>query len=112
MRLDALRHPRSKQSPVEDENTIAALFEKFANANLDDAEVRDNVLGYFVDEIIVSDNRIDVVVDWLGCVGDTKFERTFTFDDVKVRFVPLREFEPSRDGRGGGTPAPRCARRS
>ena len=61
------------------------------------------VLGYFVDEIIVSDNRIDIVVDWLDYVGDTRFERTFTFDDVKTRFVPLREFEPSRDGRGGGT---------
>jgi hypothetical protein len=57
------------------------------------------VLGYFVDEIIVSDNRIDVVVDWLDYVGDTRFERTFTFDDAKTRFVPLREFEPSRDGR-------------
>ena len=95
----------AKQSLVEDEYTIAALFEKFANANLGDAEVRDNVLGYFVDEIIVSDNRIDIVVDWLDYVGDTRFERTFTFDDVKTRFVPLREFEPSRDGRGGGTPA-------
>ena len=65
--------------------------------------MRDNVLRYFVDEIIVSDNRIDIVVDWLDYVGDTRFERTFTFDDVKTRFVPLREFEPSRDGRGGGT---------
>ena len=95
----------AKQSLVEDEYTIAVLFEKFANANLGDAEVRDNVLRYFVDEIIVSDNRIDIVVDWLDYVGDTRFERTFTFDDVKTRFVPLREFEPSRDGRGGGTPA-------
>ena len=93
----------AKQSLVEDEYTIAALFEKFANANLGDAEVRDNVLRYFVDEIIVSDNRIDIVVDWLDYVGDTRFERTFTFGDVKTRFVPLREFEPSRDGRGGGT---------
>jgi hypothetical protein len=70
---DAIETEKAKKELSEDEHSIKAYFGKFLYANLDDHEVRDMVLEYFVDKIYLYDDKViltckysdaDYEVDW------------------------------------------------
>lgn len=71
--MGAIETEKAKKALAEDERSIKAYFGKFLYANLDDHEVRDMVLGYFVDKIYLYDDKViltckysdaDYEVDW------------------------------------------------
>ncbi len=71
--MGAIETEKAKKELAEDEQSIKAYFGKFLYANLDDHEVRDMVLGYFVDKIYLYDDKViltckysdaDYEVDW------------------------------------------------
>lgn len=53
-----------KSKILEDDHSIAAYFERYMEANLDDPRVRADVMEYFVDKIFVFDDRIDILVHY------------------------------------------------
>jgi len=70
---DAIETEKAKKELSEDEHSIKAYFGRFLYANLDDHEVRDMVLEYFVDKIYLYDDKViltcrysdaDYEVDW------------------------------------------------
>ena len=80
---DAIETEKAKKELSEDEHSIKAYFGKFLYANLDDHEVRDMVLEYFVDKIYLYDDKViltcrysdaDYEVDW------EDFQKAVRFD--------------------------------
>lgn len=76
--------PNYKLMLSEDEQSIKAYFGKFLYANLDEHEVRDMILGYFVDKIYLYDDKViltckysdaDYEVDWGGLPEGKKAAR-------------------------------------
>ena len=49
---------------AQDESSIKAFFEKYANADFDDPETRDTVLSYFIDKIYLYDDGHFKVTGW------------------------------------------------
>lgn len=67
---DAVETERAKAALMADGHSIASTFERYAHANLDDPEVRDDVLEYFIDKIYVYDDRLLITGDFVDYVGD------------------------------------------
>ena len=65
---------QAKARLIVDEHSVKEYFKQYANANLDDAEIRDSVLNYFVDKIYVYDDKITVTgcFSW-GTDGNTVY---------------------------------------
>lgn len=57
---EAIETEKMKAKMTADEHGIKAYFQKFAHANLDDPEVREMLLDYFIDKIYVYDDRLEV----------------------------------------------------
>lgn len=68
---------------AQDENSIKAFFEKYANADFDDPETRDTVLSYFIDKIyLYDDGRFKVT----GRYWDFEHEiKSDPFEDLPER---------------------------
>lgn len=49
-----------KARMTEDEHSIKAYFQKYAHANLEDTEVREQLLDYFIDKIYVYDDHLEI----------------------------------------------------
>lgn len=49
---------------AQDESSIKAFFEKYANADFDDPETRDTVLSYFIGKIYLYDDGHFKVTGW------------------------------------------------
>ncbi len=64
----AIETEQIKQQLVADDYSIQHFFDKYEDFDFDDAEVRDNILEYFVDKIYVYKDR--VVITW-NYTGDT-----------------------------------------
>lgn len=79
---------QAKARLIVDEHSVKEYFKQYANANLDDAEIRDSVLNYFVDKIYVYDDKITVT----GCFSGEPTEIPFTefseFDCETVSSTP------------------------
>ena len=71
---DAIDTEQAKARLTVDEHSISAYFQQYAQANLDDAEMRDNVLNYFVDKIYVHDDKMIVT----GCFSGEPTEIPLT----------------------------------
>lgn len=54
----AIEVEEARSRAAEDEASIQAYFERYTNADFDDAQIRDSVLEYFVDKIYLYDDRI------------------------------------------------------
>lgn len=63
---DAIQVERAKQALYADKHSIQAYFNKYAHANLNDPDIRDAVMDFFVERVEVFDDRIVVV----GCLYD------------------------------------------
>lgn len=57
---ETIETEKIKARMTEDENSIKAYFQKFANANLDDSEIREMLLDYFIDKIYVYDDHLEI----------------------------------------------------
>ena len=71
---------QAKARLIVDEHSVKEYFKQYANANLDDAEIRDSVLNYFVDKIYVYDDKITVT----GC---------FSGEPTEIPFTEFSEFD-------------------
>lgn len=71
---------QAKARLIVDEHSVKEYFKQCANANLDDAEIRDSVLNYFVDKIYVYDDKITVT----GC---------FSGEPTEIPFTEFSEFD-------------------
>lgn len=54
----AIEVEEARSRAAEDEASIQAYFERYTNADFDDAQIRDSLLEYFVDKIYLYDDRI------------------------------------------------------
>ena len=77
---DAIEVEQAKARLIVDEHSVKEYFKQYANANLDDAEIRDSVLNYFVDKIYVYDDKITVT----GC---------FSGEPTEIPFTEFSEFD-------------------
>ena len=57
---EAIETETIKSRMTEDEHSIKAYFQKYANANLDDPEIQEKLLDYFIDKIYVYDDHIEI----------------------------------------------------
>lgn len=83
---DAIDAEKAKAALMEDEHGIAAYFQRFAKANLDDPVVRDEVLEYFIDKIYLYDDRLVIVGDFVQYSGSCRYEFGGRVDGFDVRF--------------------------
>ena len=92
---DAIETERAKAALMADERGIARTFERYAHANLDDPEVRDDVLEYFIDKVYVYDDRLLITGDFTDYVGDDRYRREhyWTFDDYEADFASSGVFD-------------------
>lgn len=80
---EAIEAERMKARMTEDEHSIKAYFQKYANANLDDPEVREMLLDYFIDKIYVYDDHLEIT----GWFSEDKREVSWTeFKDGEIEF--------------------------
>mgnify|MGYP004612971067 CR=1 FL=1 len=77
---DAIDEEQAKARLVVNEQSVKAYFEQYAHANLNDAEMRDNVLNYFVDKIFVYDDKLLIT----GC---------FTGSSIEIPLSAFTEFD-------------------
>ena len=62
--LDAIEAEETRARVAQDESSIKAFFEKYANADFDDPETRDTVLSYLIDKIYLCDDGHFKVAGW------------------------------------------------
>lgn len=90
----AIETEKLKARMTEDEHSIKAYFQKYANANLDDPEIREMLLDYFIDKIYVYDDYLEV----MGWFSEDKRRIEWTeYKDGEVEFV---EFAFGRTKKG------------
>lgn len=68
---------------TEDEHSIKAYFQKFANANLADPEIREVLLDYFIDKIYVYDDHLEIT-GWYS--EDRRRVEWTEFKDGEIEF--------------------------
>ena len=90
---DTIEAEDAKAALMKDKYGIAAIFRKYANANLYDPEVRDNILEYFIERIYVYDDRLIIQTDLVDYVGDCRHEAPWAFGDYDVGFARELEFD-------------------
>lgn len=73
---DAIEVEQAKASLIVDSHSVNDYFQRYGHADLDDPEMRDNVLNYFVDKIYIYDDKLIVT----GC---------FTGESIEI---PLTDF--------------------
>ena len=73
---ESIAAEEAKAALLADEHSIGTVFERYAHANLDDPQVRDDVLAYFIDKIYVyDDDTLLVTGDFVNYVGDDRYNR-------------------------------------
>lgn len=74
---EAIEVEKIKRSITKDKHSIEAYFQKFSCSSLENTEVRDSVLNYFIDKIYVYDDKIVLIGNY------DKDERELTFEDYE-----------------------------
>ena len=90
---DTIEAEDAKAALMKDKHGIAAIFRKYANANLNDPEVRDSVLEYFIEGVYAYDDRLIIQTDLVDYVGDCRHEAPWAFGDYDVGFARELEFD-------------------
>ena len=62
---EAIEAELVRQALYEDEHSIQAYFDKYLHADLNDPDVRESVLNYFVDKIWLYDDKL-VISGWFS----------------------------------------------
>ena len=81
---EAIETEKIKERMTEDEHSIKAYFQKYANANLNDPEVREMLLDYFIDKIYVYDDHLEIT-GWFSEGNKRRIEWT-EFKDGEIQF--------------------------
>lgn len=80
---EAIETEKLKARMTEDEHSIKAYFQKYANANLDDPEIREMLLDYFIDKIYVYDDHLEIT----GWFSEDKRRIEWTeYKDGEIQF--------------------------
>ncbi|WIK58765.1 recombinase zinc beta ribbon domain-containing protein [Actinotignum urinale] len=100
----AIQTEHVKASLLEDEASIGSFFKKYAKANLDSQETRDQLFEYFVDKIFVDGDEVVVVTlyyDTLKSFDLEELEEALQ-DEAPVRELRIygKEFDTSPSGYG------------
>ena len=82
---DTIEAEDAKAALMKDRHGIAAIFWRYANANLYDPEVGDNILEYFIERIYVYDDRLIIQADLVDYVGDCRHEAPWVFGGLRCR---------------------------
>ncbi|MDO5027574.1 MAG: recombinase family protein [Tissierellia bacterium] len=78
--LKAIKIEEAKQKMTETEHSIKEYIKKFSKTDLDNAELRDSVLDYFIDKIYIYDDKLVIIGNY---TGDDDIELTFDeYEDV------------------------------
>lgn len=72
-----------KAQLAEDEHSIKAYFQQYANANLNDPATREMLLDYFIDKIYVYDDQLEIT-GWFS--GDRRRIEWKEFSDGEIQF--------------------------
>lgn len=80
---EAIETEKLKARMTEDEHSIKAYFQKFANANLADPEIREVLLDYFIDKIYVYDDHLEIT-GWYS--EDRRRVEWTEFKDGEIEF--------------------------
>lgn len=80
---EAIETEKLKARMTEDEHSIKAYFQKFANANLKDPEIREMLLDYFIDKIYVYDDHLEIT-GWYS--EDRRRVEWTEFKDGEIEF--------------------------
>lgn len=62
---------------MSDEHSIQAYYERFADADLDVPEVRDQMMDYFIDKIFIYDDHLEIT----GWFDGERIEYPLTFSE-------------------------------
>ncbi len=81
--VEAIETEKLKARMTEDEHSIKAYFQKFANANLKDPEIREMLLDYFIDKIYVYDDHLEIT-GWYS--EDRRRVEWTEFKDGEIEF--------------------------
>ena len=84
---EAIEAELVRQALYEDEHSIQAYFDKYLHADLNDPDVRESVLNYFVDKIWLYDDKL-VISGW------------FSEDKTEIPFDMVDEV--TKNGAAGG----------
>ena len=93
---------RAKAALAADEHTIAAYFERYADADLDDPRVRDGVLDYFIDKRYVYDDGTLDLVGWFTSAHDTLHVSLSDLDGDMMRGIHGEDEVEGDDDEGDG----------
>ena len=74
---EAIQAEKIAQAALSDEHSIQAYYERFADADLDDPEVRDQMMDYFIDKIFVYDDHLEIT----GWFDGEKIEYPLSFSE-------------------------------
>ncbi len=80
---ETIEAEKMKARMTEDEHSIKAYFQQYANANLNDPATREMLLEYFIDKIYVYDDQLEIT-GWFS--GDRRRIEWKEFSDGEIQF--------------------------
>lgn len=92
---EAIDAEKAKAELMADEYAIGTMFERYAHANLDDPQVRDDVLTYFIDKIYAFDDGLVITGDFVDYVGHDRYNREhyWSFNGFDTDFSSSKVFD-------------------
>lgn len=84
----SIRAEKIKRELTKDEHSIKSYFDQYCHADLNNPEVRDMILEYFVDKIYLYENRLVITGNYL----ESEIEYDLKWEELKDSEIEM-EFE-------------------